>query len=273
MGLETPPRSLEALEQEAQGGGNPLAYIPLADALRAQGQFHRALETCHLGLSEYGWSVAGHILLAKIHFDMGKYDLAEAECLVVLNQAPQSLSARRLRIQLALRRRLYVRALEQIEDLRNEMGEDPELVAAFLEAQRGLAERFSQSLALAPPERGSDRPPATRGELLKHLSAQPEIIDCQVVPLSDTDSPLGEMLRAWEALESRGHSGAIRMALLQTASATLLIRDLGADDGSLAITLTAKAPFGVAKRLAEQFAALPREGGNGQSPAGQGETQ
>jgi tetratricopeptide (TPR) repeat protein len=272
MGLETPSRSLEALEQEAQGGGNPLAYIPLADALRAKGQYQRALETCHLGLSEYGWSVAGHILLAKIHFDMGKYDLAEAECQVVLNQAPQSLSARRLRIQLALRRRLYVRALEQIEDLQGEMGEDPELVAAFVEAQRGLAERFSQTLALAPPERGPDRPPSTRGELLEHLSAQPEVISCQVVPRGDMDSPLGEMLRAWEELESRERSAAIRMALLQSDSATLLIRDLGADDGSLVITLVGKAPFGAAKRLAEQFAALPSEGGNGQSPAGQGET-
>jgi tetratricopeptide (TPR) repeat protein len=273
MGLETPLRSLEALEQEAQGGGNPLAYIPLADALRAQGQFHRALETCHLGLSEHGWSVAGHILLAKIHFDMGKYDLAESECLVVLSQAPQSLSARRLRIQLALRRRLYVRALEQIEDLRDDMGEDPELVTAFLEAQRALAERFSQSLALTRPKGGSGHPPATREELLERLVTQPEIIDCQVVSSSDLESPLGEMLQAWETLESMGSHSVIRMALLHTGTFTFLIRDLGANDGSLVITLAAKAPFGAAKRLAEQFAALPKEGGNGQSPAGQGETQ
>lgn len=247
-------RSLEELAQMVQSG-NPMAYIPYAEALRARGEFIMALEVCQRGLAQGPPTVAGRVLLARIHFDMGKYETAESECIAALAQAPESISARRLMVQLAIKRRAFVKALNLIEGLRADLGDDPELRSAELETQRGLADRFVSDIALASVIlRGRSTLAANRGEILQQIRRRSEVLDAQVVANGDSAEDWGEMLRAWENLCRGAALSPIRLAVLETTRATALVRSLGSSEGNLVVTIRPDTSFGAVKHLADLLA-------------------
>ncbi len=77
MGLGA--KELEKLDQDFRSGRNPMAYIPLSQALRRQRRFAEALDVCQRGLSTDVRSVAGRIQLARLLADTGRYDDAMQE--------------------------------------------------------------------------------------------------------------------------------------------------------------------------------------------------
>jgi tetratricopeptide (TPR) repeat protein len=265
MALTVRPQTLSDLEQELSSG-SPMAYIPVAESFRVRGLLAEALEICQRGIASGLGSVAGHILLARIHFDMGKYDLAEAACQAALAMAPQSISARKLLIHMALKRRLYIRALTLLDDLCGEVGDDPDLVAAELEAQRGLAERFARELLAGTHVHGpgSASTKMTREELLGQIRARPEVLDCRVVGPKEFKSDWAQMLHLWETLcRTRGVS-TVRLSFMETRTHSILIRDLGPREGTLVVALMAGSAFGPVKRVADLLAAKAAEDSAGE---------
>lgn len=266
MPLTTRPPTMAELENELQSG-SPMVYIPLAESLRARGLLSQALEVCHRGLASGHACVAGQTLLARIHFDMGKYDLAERACRAALERAPQSVTARKLLVMTALRRRLPLRALHLLEELSQELGDDPDLIAAWMEAQRAMSERFLQDMMLtASPGNGAAAPSAPDPEeTLAQIRARPEVLDCQVVLPSDTASPWGEMLNTWRQTLARvegagwkahpAEGGPVRFSVLEGTIHTVLVRELGPAAGTIVVTLVRGAAFGPVKRLVDLVAA------------------
>jgi tetratricopeptide (TPR) repeat protein len=259
MATSITPRISDTVTPDFLSGANHLAFIPYADALRAQGRLGVALKICQQGLSRWPTSLAGRVLLARIHFDMGKHELAEAECTRVLAHAPDSVSVRKLLVQMALRRRRFAQALGLLEDLRASLGEDPDLISAFLEAQRGLAERFSHELQLAGAFTSHEVSAGTRGELLVQMRERPEVRAAELVGPADRVTPWGDMLRAWETICQRAEVSIVRHALLETSARTVLAREMPNGGGTLVVELEPRAGFGPIKHLAEKFASLPAD--------------
>ncbi|MBI5153965.1 tetratricopeptide repeat protein [Candidatus Poribacteria bacterium] len=65
---------LAKLEADFASGRNPLAYIPLCQALRRQRRYTEALEACQRGLRSDPNSVAGRTMLARLLADLGRYE-------------------------------------------------------------------------------------------------------------------------------------------------------------------------------------------------------
>jgi tetratricopeptide (TPR) repeat protein len=74
-------RDIATFEAEYLTGRNPLAYIPLCQALRRERRFAEALEHCQRGLEKTPDSAAGRTLLVRLLTDMGRHEpaLREAE--------------------------------------------------------------------------------------------------------------------------------------------------------------------------------------------------
>jgi tetratricopeptide (TPR) repeat protein len=265
MVTSTSSRSLEELAQMAQSG-DPMAYIPYAEALRARGDYAVALDVCQRGVSQGPPTVAGRVLLARILFDMGKYEAAESECTAALDQATESISARKLMMQMAIKRHAYVKALDLIEALRTDLGDDPDLDGAFVEAQRGLRDRFAGDIALASAIlRGEAGPPVGENGVLDQIRSRSEVIDAQVIPPQSDSEDWGEMITQWKELCLHASTSPIRLAILETSKVTALVRRLGIDQGTLVVTLRPEASFGAAKYLADQLASKSETVGGGLS--------
>ncbi len=120
-------KSLEDLKGYYEGGKNPLAYIPYAEALRRENLFTQALEICLSGLKQDSYSVTGRTLLAKIFFDMGRYDNTVLELKVALKIAPDAFGANLLLARTMAKQRNPNEALEILNKLDMIKPNDPEL--------------------------------------------------------------------------------------------------------------------------------------------------
>ncbi len=85
------PSDIARLEADFQSGRNPLAYIPLCQALRRTKRYARALEVCTTGLRGDRTSVAGRTLYCRLLGDLGRYQEAFNEIEKALSEAPDSM--------------------------------------------------------------------------------------------------------------------------------------------------------------------------------------
>lgn len=85
------PSDIARLEADFQSGRNPLAYIPLCQALRRTKRYARALEVCSAGLRGDKSSVAGRTLYCRLLGDLGRYQDASTEIDKALREAPDSM--------------------------------------------------------------------------------------------------------------------------------------------------------------------------------------
>lgn len=233
---------------------NPLDFIPRAEALRAAGQLAQAHNLCQQALTDHPHTAAGRNLHARILFDMGKYDLAEEECHAVLEVAPESVPARKLLVQIAIKRRRFVRAITLLDNLRTETGDDPDLLAAFIEAQRGLTERFYTDLDFEIGPRPSAKATTTRGELLEMMQRRPEVREARVVEGDKEGTALEEMLWTWGALCQATKLSPVRFSLIEGPDETILVRAMDDGSGAVVVRIKAGVPVGPCKRLAERVA-------------------
>lgn len=256
MPLSAVTRSLEELERDVVSGADQLAFIPYAEALRTRGRLAQSLRVCQSGLSRWPSSVAGRVLLARIHCDMGKYNLAEHECHRVLTQAPESVSVRKLLALMALKNRHFVRALTYLEDLTSETPEDPEVASMLHEVQRRLAEKFQHELTLSGAFTVRESSAQTRDLILARIRERPEVRRCELITPGNGSETWRELLRDWQAACVRGGVSAPRLTLLETLDRTVLIHAPAAETPTLVVTLAPGAAFGPVKHLAEKFASL-----------------
>ena len=85
------PSDIARLEADFKSGRNPLAYIPLCQALRRTKRYARALEVCSAGLRGDKNSVAGRTLYCRLLGDLGRYQDAFTELEKALKEAPDSM--------------------------------------------------------------------------------------------------------------------------------------------------------------------------------------
>ncbi len=121
--------NLEHLRAAYESGKNPLTYIPYADALRQAGALKQALEVCTAGLENDSYSVTGRTLLAKILYDMGRYDRAVEELGTVLQVAPDAYGANLMMAKTLAKRREFHEAVDIINSIKAQNPSDPELLA------------------------------------------------------------------------------------------------------------------------------------------------
>jgi hypothetical protein len=189
---------------------------------------------------------------------MGKYDLAEVECQKVLDQSMRVIGARKLMIQTALRRHQYVRALELLETLRDEMGMDPDLVVSFAEAQRGLGEHFVRNLAFPDQLEEETEPLVSREELLAQIRERPEVLGCEVVSESG-EGDWAEMISAWSAACEQAEHSPILVCFLETKAHSVLVRRLGDGPEHAVVRVRSDATLGRAKHLVDLVAKQTEE--------------
>jgi len=177
---------LKELKSLYESGKNPLAYIPYAEALRHSGYLSQALEVCKNGLLKDVSSVTGLSLLARILYDMGRYDDALEELGNVLQMAHDAFGANFLMAKILSKKRDYRDAMDIVQSVKKMNPTDAELLKfeKFLQSQILYGETqgdFKQRRS----SRKKSSLDARVNELLKHLRALPGIIRFSFTPMPD----------------------------------------------------------------------------------------
>jgi hypothetical protein len=252
---------IEALESDYLAGRNPLAYIPYAEALRQVDRLPEAHRICQMGLSQRGQSIAGQLLHARILADMGRNEQAAEECERILDTVPQSQGARRLLIDVALKNRQFLRVVELIDEVEVVAADDPQLIAALIEAQHGLADRFVNEVRESSVPR--HRPPVAMGttsdEVLDQIARHRGVDACELISDGDRGGPLCDMVHEWSSILNSHHR--LSMAIIESPDRTIFARRLEPGDRTLVVSLPEGSNVGPIKMLADRLCSLAtREG-------------
>jgi tetratricopeptide (TPR) repeat protein len=135
------PAELQQLEKDFLSGKNPLAYIPLCNALRRQKNYSRALEICQRGLGGDPSSLAGRTLLARLLADLGHYEDALREINRAEVSAPEAngLLVEKARCMIRLKRVEEAEVIITRLDHRNPMDPQVQLLNNQLRQLRAQA--------------------------------------------------------------------------------------------------------------------------------------
>lgn len=135
-GMALGAQELTKLEEDFRTGRNPLAYIPLSQALRRARRLSEALEICQRGIGYDPGSIAGRTQLIRILLDMGRYAdaLREIETAEKGGRALNAtgLMAEKARCCLRLRREDEARAILSELDRTNPLDAQVQLLKAEL---------------------------------------------------------------------------------------------------------------------------------------------
>lgn len=202
MALSQP--ELERLEQDFLSGRNPLAFIPLCQALRRSKKFAKALELCQRGLVSDPTSVAGRTLLARLLGDMGRYEEALREASKAEMLAPEAtgLLVEKARALLKLHRANEAEALIQRLNGRNPMDPEVQLLNTQLRQLRHSEESRQRSSNAAVPRRTHITTKYVLDGLLGHLTPVAKVLSGVVVPMEVGEpAVMGDITQAESALE------------------------------------------------------------------------
>ncbi len=131
------PMTLKEMKLMFESGKNPMSYMPYAEGLRASGALAQALEICRAGLDKKPDSVSGRTLLAKILYDMGRYDNALEELGNVLQHAHEAYGANLLMAKILAKKREYHDAYDIVNSIKSMNPTDTDLleIERFLHSQ------------------------------------------------------------------------------------------------------------------------------------------
>ncbi|GAB4322670.1 MAG: hypothetical protein Kow0059_17800 [Candidatus Sumerlaeia bacterium] len=138
------PDNLELLKQEFEKGTSRRAYIAYADALRRGKQLQQALAVCQQGLQTDPASLTGRSLLARIYYDMGRYDSSIEVLRGIVEREPMALQSRMLLVKALLRKRQIDEAAAECARLQ-ELIPDDERVQLLARDIRRIKARLQQS--------------------------------------------------------------------------------------------------------------------------------
>lgn len=225
------------LESDFLSGKNPLAYIPLCNALRKQKKYARALEICQRGLAGDPGSVAGRVLYARLLGDAGRYQDALDEIQRVEGRAPDALGllVEKARGLLHLRRLEEARQALDILDQRNPF--DPQV--QMLETQYRQIQNQVQDARreTRKSEAGNRRLKLSNGEVLDRILDEmrplADILSCAVIPIRAGEPALhGDEAPAESAYEFYKEAiaacgeldcGGVHIGLLETENSQLIV--------------------------------------------------
>ncbi len=224
------------LESDFLSGKNPLAYIPLCNALRKQKKYSRALEICHRGLAGDPESVAGRVIYARLLGDSGRYQDALAEIQRVENKAPDALGlmVEKAKCLIHLRRIEEARATLDELDKRNPFDPQVQMLETQYRQVKGQQQESNQRQSRSS---GHRRLKLRNQEILDRILAEmrslADIISCAVVPIRAGDPALhgtpepAECAYEFykEAMEACGEldCGGVEIGLIETENSQLIV--------------------------------------------------
>ncbi|HPB30754.1 MAG TPA: tetratricopeptide repeat protein [Candidatus Sumerlaeota bacterium] len=231
---------IQHLRQQFEAGRNPLSYIPYADALRRAGLLVPALEICRDGLEHDSYSVTGRSLLARILYDMGRYDAAMQELGAVLQMVGEAYGANLLMARILFKKMDYHEALDIIHKIKKMNPLDTEL----LELEGSIhSQMFSLdtvgdvSIRKTKPELRPQSLDMKINELLQKLRSFPGVLrfsfskmpDPGREDIRDIDPPGALVARLCE-LCRENHLGNLRQVTVEMDKASILLYEI---EGSL----------------------------------------
>jgi tetratricopeptide (TPR) repeat protein len=162
-------RDIAKFEADYLTGRNPLAYIPLCQALRRDRRYGEALEHCQRGLQQGPDSVAGRTLLARLLCDLGRHDAALREVEKVERLVPPSKSLLVIKARAQGHLGHLKEAAVLLGDLEKDHLLDPE-VQLLGQELRTLGSQRGTPVVVLPREAQSPRTP-TRFVSIEALAA------------------------------------------------------------------------------------------------------
>ncbi len=249
------PSEILQMERDFLSGKNPLAYLPLCQALRRQNNFSRALDLCLRGLAGDPDSVAGRTLHARLLADLGRYEEGLREIARVEPMAPDAMGllGEKARILIRLRRLDEARAVLAILNRRNPLAPDVQVLNdALRQSERTQPRGTGSSSADAVPRIVRRSSAEILADLLKEMRSLVKIVGGAVIPLGVGDPAVeGRVEHAELALDyyrdvtaaSRDlEIGRMRMGFLETEQVQLIVLVRG--KALVAISFEPMANFG-----------------------------
>ena len=192
-----------------------LAFLPLGEALRRQGQLDVALKVALRGLERHPHHADAHDLLARLAVDRGELDRAFDEWDMVLRFAPGHAGALKGMGFVRFRQGNLPEAERYLAEAQEADGDDASIAAALAHVRASLAAQSPRVAAALTP-----RPTPARGE-----PAQRTPTPTRVVAIAPAE-------QGGPALRGVGHATA-------AAAARALFADLIGDGGQTALLLDA----------------------------------
>src|SRR5690242_7221233 len=93
MAKDQPTSEITELKKKLEENPDSLAFAPLADAYRKQGNLEEALQICRKGLERHPNNTSGRVVLGRDYREQGKADAAVSEFKKVLDLDPENLMA------------------------------------------------------------------------------------------------------------------------------------------------------------------------------------
>lgn len=231
------PADLGQMERDFLSGKNPLAYIPLCQALRRAKNYQRALEICQRGLSGDPNSIAGRTLYARLLLDLAHYEEALREIARAETSAPEAMGLQVEKARCLLRLKRLEEAEETMRLLTTRNPLDPQVQLLGTELRR-LRTQASSSTSLLTSRDSSPRLVRLTSDevltsILNEMKGQVTILSCAVIPTGAGQPALeGDALVAESAFQFYKEtassclevdSGTMRVGLIETDKVQLIV--------------------------------------------------
>lgn len=213
-------------------GRNPLAYIPYAEALRNSGHLNLALDVCKSGITLDETSITGRTLLARILYDMGRYDDALEDLANVLQKAHEAFGANLLMAKILTKKREYHDAMDIVQTIKHLNPHDTDLkeLREFLHSQIFSMETRGDLSDNTPVPYKSSSFDARVDELFRHLRSLPEVMNFSFTKLpgdkveeeDDTDQVRNFFVMI-NRIAKKGNIGALEQVMIEMERSSLLM--------------------------------------------------
>lgn len=149
------PITSEITEHRKKLEENPdsLAFAPLADAYRREGNLEEALKVCKRGLEKHPSYTSARVVFGRILQDKGNHEEAAAEFKKVLDADPENLMAHSLMGSIYVSKGDFQAAIEEYQKILTLNPDDEETQASLKQAiEKAAGEQKKQKPAKKEPE-------------------------------------------------------------------------------------------------------------------------
>lgn len=230
---------LARLEADFRSGRNPLAYIPLCQALRRQKQYIKALEFCQKGLLGDSNSIAGRTLWCRLLIDNGRYREAHRALEDALEFAPGSMGLLTEYARVLILLKQDEDAEQVVDELNRRNPLDPQvqiLYRQFRKLRARAEEKSARTSSIVIPKAAFLSTTEILRKMTESLSSLVPVEGAAVVPMDAGEPAVTGEVEGAEA------------ALLFSQEATLACYELDQGDFRLAVLDTERRTLFVAVR-------------------------
>ena len=139
MAKDQPTSEITELKKKLEENPDSLAFAPLADAYRKQGNLAEALQVCRKGLEKHPNNTSGRVVLGRVYREQGKADAAVSEFKKVLELDPENLMAHSFLGSVYLEKGDHQAAIEEYQKILTLNPDDEETQTALKQAIENAA--------------------------------------------------------------------------------------------------------------------------------------